>query len=63
MLELLDGEVQRGEVVPQWDRRGGAAAAQGGGQGTVEFDHNQRVQHLLYISRAGTGGQAGVAPD
>ena len=63
MLELLDCEVQGGERVPQWDGRGGAAAAQGSGQGAVQLDHHQRVQHLLHVRRGGAGGQAGVAAD
>ena len=63
MLELLDCEVQGGERVPQWDGRGGAAAAQGSGQGAVQLDHHQRVKHLLHVRRGGAGGQAGVAAD
>ena len=63
MLELLDCEVQRGQVLPQWDGRGGAAAAQGRRQGPVQFDHHQRVQHFLHVPRGGAGGQAGVTPD
>ena len=63
MLEMLDREVERGEVVPEGDGGGGAGAAQGSGQGPVELDHHQLVQHLLDHHRVRTGGEVRVGAD
>ena len=46
-LDLLDGEVQEGEVVPHWDDGLWSAAAHAGAQAAIQLDHDQLLQHPL----------------
>ena len=46
-IYLLNGQIQKGEVVSDWDDRLGSFAAHRGSEATVELDHHQLVQHLL----------------
>ena len=46
-LDLLNRQVQEGEVVPDDDRRLGSFAAHGGAEATVQLDDHQLVQHRL----------------
>ena len=46
-LDLLDGEVEEGEVVPHGNDRLGAAAAHAGAETSVELDDDKLIQHGL----------------
>ena len=62
-LDLLDGEVQEGEIVPHRDDGLGPTAAHAGTQPAIELDHHQLVQHAL-DGRAGGGlGETEVGSD
>ena len=46
-LDLLNRQVQEGEVVPDDDRRLGSFAAHRSAEATVQLDDHQLVQHRL----------------
>ena len=46
-LDLLNRQVQEGEVVPDDDRRLGSFAAHRGAEATVQLDDDQLIQHRL----------------
>ena len=62
-LDLLDREVQEGEVVPHRDDGLGATAAHTGAQPAIELDHHQLVQHRLDGRAGGRLGETEVGRD
>ena len=62
-LDLLDGEVQEGQVVPHGDDGLGPTAAHTSSQAAVELDDHQLVQHPLDGLAAAGLGEAEVGRD
>merc|ERR1719225_1043143 len=59
-LDLLDGEVEEGQVVPHRDDGLGATAAHAGAQAAIELDDHQLVQHPLDGGRVLGPGEVAV---